>query len=237
MEMNTADIVLDESIYPRTRVSEFSIRRLVFALQAGARFPPLVIEAGTKRLVDGWHRFGAYREEKIETVSIIDKVYATEGELFADAVRLNIGHGEALDQYCTRNAIIRLTDYGFTREHISEAVRLPLDQIEKITHGFAMDELTGKPLALKGGLDYLRGRPLSAGQQAMNRHYSGQKATFYARQIRELLERDMWPNRSEKFIHEMDLLTELWLSMRHRERPLRGSDSHAEAAVTPTTPA
>jgi hypothetical protein len=214
--MNINRIVTDKSVYPRTRVSQFSVRRLVFALQSGATFPPLIIEASTKRLVDGWHRLEAYREENIKTVNVIEKVYATEGDLFADAVRLNIGHGEPLDQYSTRNAVIRLTDYGFEREQISEAVRLPPVQIDKIRRGFASDEMTGGPIALKGGLDHLRGQPLSVEQQSVNRHYSGTKATFYARQIRELLEHDMWPNRSVNFAHEMDSLVELWLAIRRR---------------------
>jgi ParB-like chromosome segregation protein Spo0J len=227
--MKISDIVIDESVYPRNGVSAFSVRRLVAALKTGVKFPPLVIEAGTKRLVDGRLRLEAYREEGVDIVRVTEKVYASDGDLFADAVRLNVAHGEALDHYCISNAIIRLTEYGFDREQISQAVRLPPEQIEKITRGFAIDENTGKPLALKGGLGHLRGQTLSADQQALNRHYSGTKATFYARQIRELLEHDMWPNRSANFIHEMDLLVDMWLSLRSPKRTPRGTSEAPEA--------
>lgn len=220
--MDLSKIVIDESIYPRNSVSKFNVGRLVSALKTGAVFPPLVAEAVTGRLVDGRHRFEAYNEMEIDEAEVTEKVYATEADLFADAVRLNIGHGQPLDNYCVRNAIVRLTEYGYERERISEAVKLPLDQIEKITRGFASDEATGKPLALKGGLDHLRGRPLSAPQQSLNRHYSGPKAIFYIRQIREMLERDMWPNESLNFVREMNLLVEKWLSMQSDEKAASG---------------
>jgi hypothetical protein len=198
-------------------VSEFNVRRLVSAYKTGTVFPPLVVEAGTARLVDGRHRLAAYEEVEIKEAEVVEKVYATEADLFADAVRLNIGHGQPLDQYCIRNAIIRLTEYGYAREQISDAVKLPVEQIERITHTFAVDETTGKPLALKGGLDHLRGRPLSPQQQSLNRHYSGPKATFYVRQLRELLERGMWPDQNMNFIREMDLMVEAWLAVRPGE--------------------
>lgn len=216
-------IVVDESIYPRNNVSEFNVRRLVSAYKTGTVFPPLVIEAGTARLVDGRHRLAAYGEVEVQEAEVIEKVYATEAELFADAVRLNIDHGQPLDQYCIRNAIIRLSEYGYEREQISEAVKLPVDQIERITHTFAVDETTGKPLALKGGLDHLRGRPLSPQQQSLNRHYSGPKAIFYVRQIREMLERGMWPDQSLNFVREMNLLVETWMAIQSGEEKAGGS--------------
>jgi hypothetical protein len=220
--MQLDKIAIDENIYPRNNVSEFNVRRLVSAFKTGTVFPPLVVEAGTGRLVDGRHRLAAYEELEVKEADVIEKVYATEADLFADAVRLNVGHGQPLDQYCIRNAIIRLSEYGYAREQISDAVKLPVEQIERITHTFAVDETTGKPLALKGGLDHLRGRPLSPQQQAVNRHYSGPKATFYLRQLRELLERGMWPDQNLNFIREMDLLVESWLSLRPGEAKASG---------------
>lgn len=213
MKLAFNKIVLDDRIYPRTHVNEFNIARLAHAFDSGATFPPLTIESGSNRLVDGWHRYETYKRKGVATVEVTKKAYTTEADLFADAVRLNIGHGEPLDQFTIRNAIIRLNRYGYSREQITEVVRLPADQLDKIERGFASSKETGEPIALKGGLNHLRGQSLDGQQQQVNRNYSGGKAVFYVRQICDLLEHDMWPNSSASFDSEMDRLVGLWTAI------------------------
>jgi hypothetical protein len=208
MKLAIDKIVIDETVYPRNGLSEFNIQRLMLAGEAGAQFPPIVVESRTHRLVDGRHRLEVYRRQNITKIEVIQKTYASDADLFADSVRLNIGHGTPLDQYTIRNAVLRLEQYGYKREQISEVVRLPLEKIEKIERGFA-NAPDGQPIALKGGLSHLHGETLSKDQQALNRRYSGGKATFHLRQLCALLERDMWP-RSGAFEHEMERLIELW---------------------------
>lgn len=225
-------IVLDDAIYPRSSVSEFNVNRLVAALKTGVKLPPIIVEAKTYRLVDGRHRYEAYKKEGLKTIEVIEKVYASEADLFADAVRCNIGHGEPLDQYTVRNAIIRLTAYGYERERISEVVRLPIEQIEKIERGFAAGQ-DGKPVALKGGLNHLKGRTLDSQQIEINKHYSGGKAIFYVRQICELLENDMAPT-SAGFTSEMDRLVDLWRQTSGRPSPTPRSSQPQSQPMAPT---
>ena len=59
--MATADVVLDMDIYPRADWSRPTVERYVEALTAGDRFPPIILEAGTNRLLDGMHRYQAHR--------------------------------------------------------------------------------------------------------------------------------------------------------------------------------
>jgi hypothetical protein len=210
MKMDLSKIVLDKTLYPRSAVSEFNVARLLAALETGAKLPPLLVEAKTNRLVDGWHRYEAYLRKEISKVDVEQKVYANEADLFADAVRANIGHGDPLDQHTIRSAVIRLTEYGYTRERISEVVRLPMDKLERIERGFASDADTGKPVALKGGLSHLAGTALTPQQREINRHYSGGKASFYVRQLADLLEHNMWPDNSQAFANEMNRLVSLW---------------------------
>jgi hypothetical protein len=205
-------IVLDDSIYPRNGTSDIHVSRLVASLKLGGKLPPMIVEASTMRLVDGRHRYKAYEHLEISKVSVEQKVYSTEADLFADCVRCNIAHGEPLDQYSVRAAIVRLEKYGYTRDRISDVVRMPIETLEKIERGFAANE-SGEPVALKGGLSHLSGAVLSAAQLNVNRHYSGGKASFYARQLSELLENNMWPERSQSFAHQMDRLVSLWAAV------------------------
>lgn len=214
MKLALSKIVVDDTIYPRTKVNTFHVRRLRDALQAGAKLPPLIVEHGTNRLVDGRHRHDAYAAQGVKTVDVEPRKYASEAELFADAVRLNVAHGEGLDRYTIRNAIIRLSEMGFEREQITEIVRVPAVQVDLMRRGFAIAAASNKPIALKGGLSHLSGEHLDEQQMEVNKHYAGGRAVLLVRQIIDLLENDMWPINSQVFPREMDRLTQTWESVK-----------------------
>ena len=54
------DVVLDMAIYPRDGWSQPTVERYTEALKAGDQFPPITLEAGTSRLLDGMHRYQAH---------------------------------------------------------------------------------------------------------------------------------------------------------------------------------
>ena len=53
-------VVYDGSIYPRSKPSSSIIDEYADSLMGGAKFPPIVLESGTNRLLDGYHRWKAY---------------------------------------------------------------------------------------------------------------------------------------------------------------------------------
>lgn len=55
------EIVFDDSIYPRATWSQATVDRYADALHADEHFPAIVLEAGTRRLLDGKHRIEAHR--------------------------------------------------------------------------------------------------------------------------------------------------------------------------------
>jgi hypothetical protein len=209
MKMKRNRIQCDETLRARAHLDPITVGRLIDAYNAGARFPPLVVEAHTRRLVDGWHRNAAYETLSIDTIEVETRTYASEAELFADAVRLNVAHGQPLSGYDLRSAIARLTALGYERISLSELVRIPPPKIDDITRGFGHAP-TGQAIALKRGLAHLKGQRLSANQIEAMRHYGGNPATFYARQLALLLEQDMWPHDNANFRDAMDRLVELW---------------------------
>jgi hypothetical protein len=210
MRMQLSELKIDDSIYPRAGVSDFNVQRMISAMKAGATLPPIVIDAVGNRIVDGRHRYEAYLRQELKSIEIVQKSYASEGDLYADAVRLNISHGQALTPYNLRVAIIRLTKFGYAKDAISDVVRMPIERIEEIERGFASDAATGEPIALKGGLSHLAGEKLDRDQQETNRRYSGPKAVFFVRQLSALLKNDMAPLDSKLFRDEMDALCAAW---------------------------
>jgi len=55
-------IVYDAKIYPREKWSSHTVKVYVDALKGGAEFPPIILEEGTNRLIDGVHRWKAYQD-------------------------------------------------------------------------------------------------------------------------------------------------------------------------------
>lgn len=206
------EIVLDESIYPRGSVNLLHIKRLQEALDGGAVLPPVIVERGTNRLVDGRHRYGAHHAKELAEIACEFRVYDTEADLFADAIRLNAEHGIPLTYYDVKMSILRLQELGYTQDRISEAVRIRIDKVEDIIRGAGVSVTTGQPIAIKGGLRHKAGQPLTDRQQEAMRHYAGGNVVFYIRQLINLLENDLWPAESVSVKSEMDRLLGYWVA-------------------------
>lgn len=64
-----SSIVFDESIYPRSEWSQATVDRYAEALRADEVFPPIVLESGTNRLLDGMHRARAHRQAERDLIA------------------------------------------------------------------------------------------------------------------------------------------------------------------------
>ncbi len=61
MEINIEKVIWEPSIYPREKWSTSTIEQYADVLRAGGKFPPIILEAGTNRLLDGKHRLEAHK--------------------------------------------------------------------------------------------------------------------------------------------------------------------------------
>jgi hypothetical protein len=207
-KLQMTDIVIDESLYPRSQLNGYGVQRMVDAFRAGAVFPPLVVEAKTNRLIDGRTRYETYLRCAVTEVDCRQKSYPTEADVYADAVRLNTTHGQPLTNYDVRSAVARLEQLHYPHEQIAEVVKVPVERIAELIKGFAHDQ-AGDLLALKGGLAHLRGETLTAKQVTAQRHYGGAKGVFYVRQVILMIENNLCP-KDGPFASELERLVTLW---------------------------
>lgn len=89
-------IVFDDSIYPRAKWSQATVDRYADALQGDAHFPPIILEAGTHRLLDGKHRCEAYRAagRKFVAVDFHEIPEGIPAKLYA--AKLSSTHGDPI---------------------------------------------------------------------------------------------------------------------------------------------
>jgi len=60
--IDVAKVVRDNSIFPRGSVDQEAVMRYRDAYELGETLPPVILEKGTNRLLDGWHRMAALEE-------------------------------------------------------------------------------------------------------------------------------------------------------------------------------
>lgn len=89
-------IVWDPKIYPRQKWNTSTIERYVDALMAGEEFPPIVLEEGTNRLLDGKHRLEAHRKAEVEQISVEWRTVPAGISAKRYAARLSARHGDRM---------------------------------------------------------------------------------------------------------------------------------------------
>ena len=90
------EVVFDATIYPRAEWSQATVNRYAEAIEAGDEFPPIVLEKGTNRLLDGMHRLQAHKQALRDSIDAVwqDIPEGVPAKLFAAS--LSARHGDRI---------------------------------------------------------------------------------------------------------------------------------------------
>ena len=200
-KVKAVSIVLDHSVYPRMNLDAKNIRDITEALSLGVELPPVVIDAKSKRCVDGFHRVKANLRlygDNAEVV-VIEKHYKTEADLFLDAMRLNASHGVKLDSYDQTRCLLVADALGIKDEQLTSVLHLSHDKLDKLR--VSRTAKNGKlNVPIKRTISHMAGRRLTKRQRIANERLSGMNQVFYANQLMELLESGMIDKDDEKLM-------------------------------------
>lgn len=220
-----AALVEDMSVYPRHAVDEAYVGQLVEALRAGAQPPPIVVDAGTMRVVDGWHRARAYRKV-LGAEAALDvefRTYKSEAALRLDAVSLNAMHGRKLDRIDQVRAVLLLEEAGVPEDRIAIALNIRPDRVQTLRVKVAITMVPAKvppgavisdanpgramvSIPLKRAMLHLAGQELTADQALAHQSQAGTSFLLQVRQIRDALRFDLMNREDERL---MVMLVEL----------------------------
>ena len=191
------NLVEDFDLYPRVAVNPVNIASLVDVLVAGIDLPPGVADRKSKRIIDGFTR----RRSRIKhfgkecKVPMILKDYASEKEMFEDAVNLNISHGLPLSPFEKIKCSVKMKEFGLNLKErasilqMAEATLLELSETR-------MAKSNGHEIVLKKTLVHLVGTKLTTDQLECNRKAGGRPQIVYVNQIISLIESEAvdWDN-------------------------------------------
>lgn len=152
----------DERLYPRAggyhHLTAYSYSQ---AMLSGAIFPPIVVaDVGKSKyvLIDGRHRLEACKILKTTDIDAEIITGLTEKQIFEEAVRKNIEHGQPLTPYDKRNIALKLRHWKYDPAKISEIIQVPIDKLENFVASRLINAITGKTISeviVKSGIKNL----------------------------------------------------------------------------------
>lgn len=185
-------LVEDFTLYPRNQVDDSHINDLVKAIKSGAELPPIIIDRSSKRIVDGFHRFRAFTKlfGPDTDIPAVLKDYASEAELYLDAVRYNAGHGRKLDRHDQTRIVLRLHELQVDDVTIASALHVPEPEVRTLAVRIVYDD-GGTAMPQKRGLEHMRGQTLTAGQVAAMKSVRSAEVGRLCIELTKLLDQEM----------------------------------------------
>lgn len=155
------DLIFDRSLNPRLHGVDSDVVEFYATIFKDVVWPPILVDRATHKLLDGWHRVEAAKRVGVYTLAV-QYVDAKEEELFALAVKANLGHGVHLAREERFKAIIRLQREAWTHERIAEFFGCSLKMIantekaEDLRVKFKVQELPGAALPTESLVEIIR---------------------------------------------------------------------------------
>lgn len=209
-KVKLSEIVMDYDIYPRSETDPYHVRSMVEALTAGVKMPPIVVDAKSKRITDGFHRVKAYRKFYDDANVMVDAEvieYKSESDIIADAIRRNVNHGRALTKHDKVHCIVMLEPFALKPQQVAELLNMTTDAVGELRiNRTATGMASRSPIALKRTISHMAGKRLTKSQQTANSKLSGMNQSFYVRQLLILIRNDLLDTSDERLMAE---LTEL----------------------------
>lgn len=210
-----SELVEDMDLYPRHAVDTSHVSQLVQALHSGAQLPPIIADADSKRIIDGFHRSRAYRRVlgAAGVVDVVLRKYESQAEMVYDAAALNATHGRRLDAIDRTRCVIMLRAAGFNDEQVGTCLRVPAEKVEKLAIKVATAAATSdqivpgtNAISLKRSVRHLAGSQLTPPQVKAHATLPGTSFLLIARQLCAGLQNDMVNLEDEKLVEQLKVL-------------------------------
>lgn len=207
-EIEVSKLVLDYTVYPRHYVEEYNVNQLAEALRAGSEFPPVLVERGSFRVVDGFHRIPAYIKVYGLDVKIPCEVRAFESdvELFEEAAKRNVGHGRKLTSWDLKRCLSLAEDFEIEPEEIEKVLSITPKTAERLRLGSARvgNGVTARrPVPLKNTIRQMAGKTLTKEQEETNEKLGGHAQLFYVNQLVMLIRSDLLDSGNERLMEQL----------------------------------
>jgi len=214
VKMKLSDLVLDFDMYLRGDINHQNVTYMKEAQEAGAEFPPILVDKKTKKVVDGFARYtkdkqlyGLDCEVECEVRS-----FKNEGEMAREAMIINSKHGNRLTKQDYVRCILIGEERGLTLKQISFALNISLAGLKNLKTGricpIPSISPTGQSIPIKQTIKHMAGKVLNKEQVRANDKLSGMNQNFYVRQVIILIDSDLLNLEDERLMSDLEELYE-----------------------------
>lgn len=209
-ELKLAELIFDWDIYPRPDIDSAHVKSMAEAEEAGAEFPPILVEKKSKRVVDGWHRCRKQQRVYGKDGSIMCtlKTYRSEVEVIEDVMDLNATHGKKLSSYDHARCILIADRVGLSDKRLAIALHMPISKISELRSTKIASTEDG-PIAIKVAVGHMAGRKLSRKQAIAVTKLGGNSPTFTANQLIIMIEANLIDKSNETLMEKLKALGKL----------------------------
>lgn len=219
-KMKIGELVFDFDLYPRSDIDTHNIAYMSQAEDAGVKFPPVIIDKKSKRIVDGFHRVKMYRQKYDDNykIEVIEKTYGSEKEIFLDAIRYNASHGKMLSRHDRMRCVLQSERMRLKIDDVASALSMTIEKINQLKAERVGELRVGgtiQSVPLKRTIRHMSGKRLTKKQSEVNEHISGMDQKFYVNQLVMLIESNLLDQDDEILFQRLHVL---WQQLGKLER-------------------
>jgi hypothetical protein len=206
-KIKAAELIEDFSLYPRSQVDGAHVAQMVHTLEAGNTLPPIIIDATSKRVVDGFHRrrailraFGDEAEIEVEA-----RKYVSEKDMYLDAMMLNSRHGKGITGAEQTGAILKAKVFRISADAIAASLGITQERVASIMENKVASirqgvTAIGRMIPLKRSVHHMAGTVITDRQAEAMDMFPGQAQTLLIRQLSKLIETNSIDKKNPKVI-------------------------------------
>jgi len=220
-KMKITDIILDYNIYPRHEVERLRVNEYYNSLQAGAKFPPIIICADTKRIADGFHRTEMYKKAKVEVIEVEMYKFENEAELIWWSINWNAQHGLKLTKYDTGRCLNIGREYGLSDEKIAQALCMTVDKIYSMERDrIRINSDTGKPVEVKKVISNITSTHVTSEQMRVQKPFNAMGADYNIKRSIDTLVYNLLPANENSIndVKKLEIACRNWLETNELKR-------------------
>lgn len=215
VKIKAGELIEDFDLYPRLTIDSGLVKDFSSSLMAGEKLPPIIIEEKTKRIVDGFHRHRAFvrvygEDAKME---VILKSYASNNELYLDALRYNGVHGKRIRGYEQTHAINKALNMKIEPLQIAIALGITKERIDKImTDKIATIKKTSIRVPIKASVKKMingQDGQITKEQAEAMEHLGGVGPTLHINQLILMLDNNLIDLTDDRIVRGLKALNEV----------------------------
>jgi len=208
--IKAATLMEDFNLYPRSEVDGAHVAKIVLALEAGEKLPPVIVDEKSHRIVDGFHRTRAVLRHFGDGADIEADLrkWPSEKDMYLDAVRLNARHGKGITGAEQTGAILKAQMFKIEPRAIASSLGITVARVETILSTrvgkIRVGSLsTGKQVPLKRSIGHMAGKTLTLEQAEANDMLPGQDQVLLIRQLVALIENGLLDTESKQVMEQI----------------------------------